>query len=217
MLNVEGEIKATDREVGHGRVAAGEGRTVSLRRTYDAPIEDVWDAVTNPERITRWFLPVTGDLRLGGTYQLKGNAGGEIMRCEPPRLLAVTWVYGENPSESDVTEVEVRLSAAGSERTLFELAHTAVVDVERWTEYGPGAVGVGWDGALLGLGLHLAGGQIDDPSAWQVSPEARRFYTLSSEAWGEALRATGVSDAEVAKVVANVTAFYAPEPDQPAG
>ena len=44
----------------------------------------MWDACTDPERIGRWFLPVSGDLRLGGRYQLEGNAGGEILRCEPP-------------------------------------------------------------------------------------------------------------------------------------
>jgi len=44
-------------------------------------------------------------------YQLQGNAGGKILRCEPPRLLALSWVFGENPTESDVSEVEVRLAA----------------------------------------------------------------------------------------------------------
>jgi uncharacterized protein YndB with AHSA1/START domain len=66
-------------------------RVVVATRTYDAEIADVWDAMTNAERIPRWFLPISGDLRLGGRYQLDGNAGGEITRCEPPRHLAVTW------------------------------------------------------------------------------------------------------------------------------
>ena len=61
---------------------AGEGRTVVLRRRYAAAVEDVWDAITDPERIGRWFLPVSGDFRPGGTYQLEGNAGGTILRCE---------------------------------------------------------------------------------------------------------------------------------------
>ncbi|MQA26613.1 MAG: polyketide cyclase, partial [Micromonosporaceae bacterium] len=87
MIDIVGQLNAIRREVGERRIPAGEGRAVRLRREYDAPIEDVWDAITNAERINRWFLPVSGDLRLGGTYQLKGNAGGEIRRCEPPRLL----------------------------------------------------------------------------------------------------------------------------------
>src|SRR5262245_15413379 len=115
------EFDAVERGTGRGRIPAGEGNTVRLRRTYAARVEDVWDAITDPDRIGRWFLPVTGDLRLGGRYQLKGNAGGEILRCEPPRLLAVTWVIGDNPSDVDVTEVEVRLSPGPAGGTDFEL------------------------------------------------------------------------------------------------
>jgi hypothetical protein len=39
---------------------------------YPASQSDLWDAVTNADRIPRWFLPVSGDLRLGGHYQLEG-------------------------------------------------------------------------------------------------------------------------------------------------
>jgi uncharacterized protein YndB with AHSA1/START domain len=49
---------------------------VTITQVYAAPVEDVWDACTNPARIPRWFLPVSGELRLGGRYQLEGNAGG---------------------------------------------------------------------------------------------------------------------------------------------
>src|SRR6185503_16551777 len=95
MIDIVNQIEAVRREVGEGRIAAGEGRAVRLRRTYQAPIEDVWDAVTNPERITRWFLPISGDLRLGGSYQFEGNAGGTILACERPNRLQVTWVFGD--------------------------------------------------------------------------------------------------------------------------
>ena len=68
------------------------------------------------------------------------------------------------------------------------LEHTAIVPEDRWGEYGPGAVGVGWDGGLLGLTLHLEGGSVGDPMAWQVSEEGRDFFKRSSAAWGEANR-----------------------------
>lgn len=200
-------INEVHREVGTRTVAGGEARTILLRRTYNAAIEDVWDACTNPERISRWFLPVRGELKLGGHYQLEGNAGGEILRCEPPRLLRVSWLFGDNPGFS---EVEVRLSAEGEERTLFELEHIAVVPPEMWDRYGPGATGVGWDMALLGLGLHLSGGSIDSPAEWEQSDEARDLMTRSSRAWGEAYRVFGASDDTVASVVAATTEFYAP-------
>ena len=111
---------------------------VELRRTYDAPAEDVWDACTNAERIPRWFLPITGDLRLGGRFQLEGNAGGEITECEPPRRLAVTWEFGGGSSL-----VTLDLAPRGGAGTELLLRH-AVGDDDHWATYGPGAVGVGW-------------------------------------------------------------------------
>jgi hypothetical protein len=82
-----------------------------------------------------------------------------------------------------------------------------------WDTYGPGAVGVGWEGGLLGLGLHLAGGSIESPEAWMVSDEARDFYGRSSAGWGEASRAAGVDPETVALNVAGTTSFYAPDPN----
>jgi uncharacterized protein YndB with AHSA1/START domain len=215
MIDIVREIEAVQREVGSGRIAAGEGRSVRLRRTYNAPIEDVWDALANPARIGRWFLPISGDFRIGGRYQFEGNAGGEILTCDRPHRLRVTWVYGMSVDPADVSEVEVRLSSVADESTTLELEHTAIVPDERWDEYGPGAVGVGWDGGLLGLSLHLRGGSIEDPEAWQMSDEGREFNTRSSEAWGAANVATGADPGVVAKSVANTTAFYTVVPEDP--
>jgi uncharacterized protein YndB with AHSA1/START domain len=213
MIDIVREIEAVQREVGEGRVPAGVGRAIRLRREFDAPIEDVWDALTNPDRINRWFLPISGDYRVGGRYQLEGNAGGEILACEQPHRLKVTWAYGEATSDLAASELEVRLSTVDGGATRFELEHTAVVPEEPWAQYGPGAVGVGWDQGLLGLTLHLRGGSVDDPAAWQLSAEGREFAARSSEAWGDANRAAGADPAAAARGVANTTAFYAPDPD----
>jgi uncharacterized protein YndB with AHSA1/START domain len=212
MIDIVREIDSVQRELRDGHIPAGDGKVVRLQRDYDAPIDDVWDAVTNPERISRWFLPISGDYRVGGTYQLEGNAGGTILECDRPNRLKVTWVYGENPTDADVSEVEVRLSAADGGATRLELEHTAVVPEEFWTTYGPGAVGVGWDMTLLGLALHLRGGDIDDKEAWQLSDEGREFSTRSSRSWGEASLAAGEDPEAVKQMVANSTAFYAPDP-----
>lgn len=215
MIDIVNDIEAVQREVGSGRIAAGEGRAVRLRRTFDAPIEEMWNALTTPERITRWFLPISGDYRVGGRYQLEGNAGGEILSCDRPHRFRVTWVYGETADPGAVSEVEVRLAPAGQGSTTLELEHTAIVPDEMWGEYGPGAVGVGWDGGLLGLALHLRGKSIGDPAAWQLSAEGRDFAARSSAAWGAASQAAGADPAVVAKNVANTTAFYAPDPEAP--
>ena len=192
MIDIVREIDAVQRAVGSGRIAAGEGRTVRLERTYDAPIEDVWDALTDAERISRWFLPISGDY----TPRRPIPAGGQRRRRDPrrasrPQRFRVTWVYGEVTSPEQVSELEVRLTAAGTESTTLVLEHTAIVPDEMWAQFGPGAVGVGWDGGLLGLALHLRGEIRRRSSAWQLSEEGREFYALSSAAWGAANVAAG--------------------------
>ncbi|SCK46887.1 SRPBCC family protein [Streptomyces sp. WMMB 322] len=204
------QINTIHRKVGSRRVGEEEARTVLLRRTYDATAEDVWDACTDPERISRWFLPVSGDLKLGGHYQLEGNAGGEILRCEPPRLLKVSWVMGDSTA---LSEVEVRLTPEGpegAEKTHFELEHVAVVPPEFWDQFGPGAVGVGWDLTLLGLGMHLRGESVGDHEKFETSDEGRELMTRSSEAWGAAYEASGAPADVVAAAVRGTTAFYVP-------
>ena len=211
MKDIMDELTAVHREVGAGKVPAGEGRTVLLRRTYLAEVDDVWDALTNPERIPRWFLPISGDLALGGRYQLEGNAGGEILRCDAPHLIKVTWVFGDGPA--DASEVEVRLAPGEAGQTVLELEHTAVVDPGMWDQFGPGAVGVGWDLTVLGLSLYLdsaAGVSIEDKEAWAVSDEAKRFMTASAQAWGGAHEASGASSETAAAGVVATIGFYVP-------
>ncbi|WP_406837880.1 SRPBCC family protein [Streptomyces sp. AHU1] len=212
MIDVTHQIDAVRRAVGTREYKGGVARVVTLGQAYDATVDDVWDACTSAERIPRWFLPVSGDLRLGGTYQLEGNAGGTIERCEPPRSFAATWEYG-----GEVSWIEVRVTPEGG-RTRLELEHIAHVDDERWARFGPGAVGVGWDLGLLGLAGHLGspGGFLDpdESVAWMGSDEGRRFITLSSESWYEANVAAGEPE-DGARGAANrtVAAYTGAEPE----
>ena len=188
------------------RVSTGDGHVVELARAYDAPVADVWDACTDPERIARWFLPVSGELRLGGSYQLEGNAGGRIETCEPPRHLGVTWVFG-----GETSLLAVDLTPLDGGRAELRLRHT-VPDNDHWTGYGPGATGVGWDLTLLGLAAFLAGAEID-PAAVAASPEAQDCMRRSAAAWGRAHEEAGVP-ADVARDAADRTsAAYAPAPE----
>ncbi|QGN48418.1 polyketide cyclase [Micromonospora sp. WMMC415] len=207
MIDASSQISAVRRQLGRRALEAGEARVMTISQTYDASPEDVWDACTNPERIPRWFLPVSGDLRLGGRYQLQGNAGGTIERCDPPKGFAATWEYGD-----EVSWIEVRLAPVEDGRTRFELDHIAHVDDDRWTQFGPGAVGVGWDLAALGLASHLAaagaGVTPEESEAWMASDEGRRFVALSSEQWYEASVAGGTDRAEARAAADRTTAFY---------
>ncbi|KNB51882.1 SRPBCC domain-containing protein [Streptomyces caatingaensis] len=202
MSYVLGQINAAHREINSYPVSSGEGRSLLIRRTYDAPVEDVWDACTRPSRIGRWLAPVRGDFRIGGAFEVEGNASGQVLRCERPELLKVTWEYGRGAA----TEVEVRLARNPAGGTVFELRHASaaeLVDELVRTEGLVGAVrnGAGWDLVLLGLDLFLHG-DVPDRAAWKDTPQVREFTIHSFRAWGDASRAAwGVSADDMATVV----------------
>src|SRR5256885_2131645 len=151
---------AGPRRVGTRVLEGGEARTVAISQTYHAGLEDVWDACTSAERIPRWFVPVSGELKLGGRYQLEGNAGGAIEGCAPPTSFFATWEYG-----GEVSWIEVRFGAEATDRTRLEIEHIAHVSDERWAEVGPAAVGIGWDSAGPGLSPAPSRGPAVDPAA----------------------------------------------------
>ncbi|SDM36795.1 SRPBCC family protein [Allokutzneria albata] len=214
MIDIVNQINATHREIGTLPVATGEGRSLLLRRSYDAAIEDVWNACTDPDRIGRWLAPIEGDLRLGGKYQLKDNAGGEILRCEEPHLIKVTWVLGEGMA----TEVEVRLAPDGDGGTVVELEHASPAEIvdNLVGTYGPGhtiGIGCGWDLSLLGLDLFLRGVEFD-PATWGNTAEGREFSTRSCHAWGPAVQAAwGTGDDDLAAAISFAVQHFAPSGD----
>ena len=193
-----------------GRVRGGKPtRVVRASRTYPTDETDLWDALTNRDRIPRWFLPISGDLRPGGRYQLEGNAGGTITRCDAPEALDVTWEF-----QGIVSWVMVRLSSE-ADGTLLTLEHEMPKDEEseaHWAQYGPGATGVGWDLSFLGLGLHIdsGGGAVDREAvaAWMGSDAGRRCIHDGAGAWAKAHIAAG-EDPRIARGMAErTTAAY---------
>lgn len=184
-------------------------RAVTASRTYLTDIDDLWDALITPERMRRWFMPVSGDLREGGRYRLEGNAEGSIITCKPPRELAVTWEFN-----GGVGWVNVMLSAEGEQVTRLTLEHIAHEDAAFlgfWEQFGPGAVGVGWDLSLLGLAEHLIDGQKarprDEP-AFFASDDGRSFAERSSAGWCDASMAFGTDREAALEASRRTTAFY---------
>ena len=206
-FDVEGHLGAVERSVSSLERDGQPARAVTLSRRYATTVEDLWDAATNRERIPRWFLPISGQLELGGRYQLEGNAGGVITACERPSRLALTWEFGE-----DVSWVEVRFSDDGTSRARLSLTHTAHVS-EHWREYGPGAVGVGWELGLLGLAIHLAqpAEPKPDEAAFAASRDGKAFITGSSEGWRQAAVAFGTDPGAARAAARRTTAFYTGE------
>ncbi len=209
--DVRDYLRAVERTVSSPKRDGKPACAVTVARSYKTTVEDVWDAVTNGERIPRWFLPISGGLKPGGRYQLEGNAGGVITACEQPSYLAVTWEFG-----GDVSWVEVRISDDGAGQARLTLTHTAHLS-EHWSEYGPGAAGVGWELGLMGLTLHLAqpSAPRPDEAAFSASPAGKAFIAGSSEGWGQASIVAGTDTEAALAAASRTTAFYTGEAAEP--
>ena len=115
-----------------------DGRTLVLRRTFTAGIEEVWASVTESERLGRWFGTWTGDPASGSvmvTMNAEPESGSaerfDIEACEPPRLLSVsaTNAYGH-------WQLTVELSTVGGATTLA--LRQEELDPGTLAETGPG-------------------------------------------------------------------------------
>jgi uncharacterized protein YndB with AHSA1/START domain len=127
----------------------GDRRSVRFEREYVAAVEDVWSAVTDPERLRRWLAAGGAVLepRVGGRFELWMSPGagetvwGTVLAIEPPRLLEVEWRYeGE-----DESVLRIELEPRG-ERTLLVLDH------RRLQEGQAAGYGAGWHAYLDALG-----------------------------------------------------------------
>jgi uncharacterized protein YndB with AHSA1/START domain len=182
---------------------------VIAARTYDTSVDDLWNALTTPQRLNRWFSPVEGDLKLGGRYKIQGNAEGTITRCDPPEAFDLTWEFGGGTSW-----VTVRLTPEGRKArlTLEHIAHREGIGEDHLKKFGPGAVGIGWDLWFHGLARHLADPNIAiDPAAsdaWLQSSEGKTFARGSGDAWRAAHVESGEDPEEARAQAERTITFY---------
>ena len=202
-FDFEHHLAATERTVVFQDVERQPAGSVTLSRNFPTTVADLWDAVTSPERIGRWFAPVTCNPEPGGRYQVEGNAGGSITECVPLSHFALTWEFA-----GDVGWVEVRVSQFIAGETSLSLTHTSLL-TEHWDRFGPGAGGVGWELGFLGLALHVADPAAPKPdeAEFVASPDGRSFITGASEGWAGAAIAAGMG-AEAAHAAAGRTAAF---------
>ena len=202
-FDVEVNLAAVTRSVAllekNGRPASA----VTLSRTYATIVEDLWDALTNLDRIPIWFAPVSGTLELGGHYAIEGNASGTIVECERLSHFSLTWEFA-----GDVSWVEVRVSEERNKPRLT-LTHTAQLS-PHWDEYGAGAVGVGWEMGFLGLALHIASPDAPKPddTEFATSSAGRAFITGSSKGWVGAAIDAGEEPEKAREAGSRTSAFY---------
>ena len=97
-----------------------EGVRLQFRRSWPDPIDDVWAALTEPDRMARWIGTYEGERRVGGsgtfTMTHEEQPIGEpmqIVECQAPRRLVVDWQTEEG------WRVELDLSAQDGETVLL--------------------------------------------------------------------------------------------------
>ncbi len=165
---------AGDRILGTLLTADGAG-VVRMEDRFDAGIDDVWSALTNPARLDAWYGEVEGDLRVGGRYRAHLHASGwsgvgRIEACERPLRLLVATTMDADGTDGEAGEIEITLTAQRDQ--------TRVV----WEERGMpvellGSYGAGIQVHVEDLRSYLAGGARCDATArWQeLSPAYERL------------------------------------------
>jgi uncharacterized protein YndB with AHSA1/START domain len=97
-------------------------RDVLVTREFDAPIALVFDVMTQPEHVSKWFAPrgcemkeCSIDLRVGGNYHqvfvtedgTECSFRGTYLEVEPPTRTVETWVFEGRPDEEAIETVEL--------------------------------------------------------------------------------------------------------------
>jgi len=159
---------AGDRILGSLRSADGKG-VVRIEDRFYTDIDDLWSALTDPDRLARWHGKVEGDLRLGGAFRLylesdDWQGTGRVEACEPPQRLLVTtreseesWRKGEGAPPFDET-IEATLTTDGTQTVL--VIEVLGLPLDKIAFYG-----AGWQIHTENLAVYLAGRERGDIEA----------------------------------------------------
>ena len=118
----------------------GEG-VVRMEDRFDTGIDDLWGALTDPDRLARWYGEVEGELSQGGEFTVRialaGERAGRVKACEPPQHLLLEMRDPEaRPGQPERTVIEVRLTSEGAQTRL--VWETRGLPVDLLPAYGAG-------------------------------------------------------------------------------
>lgn len=149
--------------------SADRAGVVRIEDRYDTTIEDLWEAVTDPARLARWYGQVEGDLRPGGQFRTYIESDdiestGRVDACEPPHRLRVTtretdesYRRGQGVPPYD-QGIDVTLTPAGDQTTL-------VIEVRGMPLDKIAFFGAGWQIRVEHLAAYLDGRVYGDVEA----------------------------------------------------
>jgi uncharacterized protein YndB with AHSA1/START domain len=149
--------------------SADSAGVVRIEDRYETTIDDLWQAVTDPSRVARWYGQVEGDLSQGGEFRTyiadaQIEATGRVEACEPPRRLLVTTreteeSYGDGHGVPPFDQaIEVTLTADGDQTILA--IEVRGMPLDKIAFYG-----VGWQVHAEHLAAYLAGRDHGDTEA----------------------------------------------------
>ena len=155
-------------------------QTVTVVRTFRASPAEVWDAITTPERIARWYGTIDGPppRRPGDAFEV--DLGGGMVRravletCDAPAGLTYTWWSGDD----DPGLVRIRLDAV-DDGTRVTVRHDRLRP-HRMPQYGGG-----WEHNLVAL-AEVVGGPAEQEVAGDV--RGRAWELLRAHAMRTELR-----------------------------
>jgi len=118
----------------------GEG-VVRMEDRFDTGIDDLWGALTDPDRLARWYGEVEGELSQGGEFTVRialaGERAGRVEACEPPQHLLLEMRDPEaRPGQPERTVIEARLISEGAQTRL--VWETRGLPVDLLPAYGAG-------------------------------------------------------------------------------
>lgn len=130
---------------------------ISKEQLFNHPIQKVWDAITNQEQISTWFIPATFKAEKGFQYTFNASGGecspirGEVLEATPYTLV-YSWIVTENPMETIVKWVLEEVE--GGTKLYLEHAGISKYQGETAVEMFQSFNG-GWDHCLTGLTGYL--------------------------------------------------------------
>lgn len=142
-----------------------DGETLRMKRTFQAPAAAVFDAWTREEVLRRWMRgehdwetpEAHVDLRLGGAVRVmmrdpddgaEYGGGGRYTEIDPPRRLAFTWIWNDDPERETLIEIDFE-EIDGA--TTIHFTHRALRDEESVRSHEGG-----WSNAFDNLEAALA-------------------------------------------------------------
>jgi serine/threonine protein kinase len=142
--------------------------TIRFEKTIAAPVDQVYAAWTEPERMASWFAPTDDhttpiaevDARVGGRYRIgmkhkdqdyTNIVSGQYCRLDPPDCLSFTWAWEAPRADEHETQVTLEFRPKGS-LTELTFIHERFRDEEARKNHAQG-----WTGCLARLERRLSG------------------------------------------------------------